>query len=717
MTVAVRVDDTPTTFNHQLASNGVISGGTKQVEVEPTSLTFTSDDWSTPKAIEVRGLVDRVVDGSTVRAFATRASLARRVRQPLLLIGQTGTSVTTIALRAPLLAAVSERDGATFDGPTNLVRNFSTIVDTLLFSDRGTLAGLGPLRNQSNGVALRGGVQMSGSEFVLRDDAIGSVLRLSGGTYAPVAMTELSTVALLAGRGDDQLTVDVLTSSKLQRVVFDGGMGDDRTVLQATPSSVFVVAIGGVGADTCEVVPLSAVRNVLGTQLCVGAPPRVRGTNVSPSTAAAALTALDDDALRVVSLPSVAGVGTTLQPRVLDESHVVGFGGAALGVARHVLRVHVEPRTEQAYVDAAKGWRLNVTLTNGTSIQTRLLAFGATAFELRRTLCAALFLNNIGGECVAASDGDQSLVVMHVPAERALPSHVATRRDVYYVQFTGMYVAASLASGATLQSLPVSLAVQPDGGTTTSELLTQSEWLTTRGGVEYARIDRVQLDAPGDGNEVLLVRANEATRGVQVALGSNNGALPSVERTVIVASGAVAADAQVADAAPLRRPAGSLSSLLGSISVTFAASSTRNRVVVSDGDDVVPPPASRIATLSANALDGLSPIAGVGVRWSGGELGRGLLVWMSDFAEKLLISGVPTASVAARRVTTLLDVGGGNDLVELRLSAGAGATPVLNSSLLVVRGAAGDDVLDGDEGADASQCIPMILFGGPGKKK
>ena len=44
--VAVRVDKSPTSNNKEVASNGVISGGIEQVEVEPRDVVFTPEDWS-----------------------------------------------------------------------------------------------------------------------------------------------------------------------------------------------------------------------------------------------------------------------------------------------------------------------------------------------------------------------------------------------------------------------------------------------------------------------------------------------------------------------------------------------------------------------------------------------------------------------------------------------------------------------------------------------
>ena len=68
--------------------------------------------------MEVRGLVDNVVDGNSIRAFATRQSIARRVRSPILFSGSTGASFSFVGQRPPLLATTAERDASTFIGPT-----------------------------------------------------------------------------------------------------------------------------------------------------------------------------------------------------------------------------------------------------------------------------------------------------------------------------------------------------------------------------------------------------------------------------------------------------------------------------------------------------------------------------------------------------------------------------------------------------------------------
>lgn len=188
------------------------------------------------------------------------------------------------------------------------------------------------------------------------------------------------------------------------------------------------------------------------------------------------------------------------------------------------------------------------------------------------------------------------------------------------------------------------------------------------------------------------------------------------------------ADATVADGAALRRPLGSLDALRGALSVAFATSSTLNRIVVSHADAARALPSRRIVTLDAGLLDGLAPAIGASVAWSGGELGRGLVVTTTAFTDRVLVRQVPAAAAASsRRVTTLLDVGDGNDLVELRVGAALTTTTNATSNaatlvrrsdaLLVVRGGNGDDVLDGDNDADGAvsrACVPFVLFGGAG---
>lgn len=159
--VAVRVDEAPTTNRMVKSTNGVISGGAKQVDVEPSEVVFTADDWfvllcvlccsyndfavhnrNVARSIEVRGILglfvcivcfsmrsaihlrrkkqtaDNFKDGNTIRAFATRQSIARRVRSPLKFAGGTGASFSLLAQRAVLLASAVERDAGSFAGPT-----------------------------------------------------------------------------------------------------------------------------------------------------------------------------------------------------------------------------------------------------------------------------------------------------------------------------------------------------------------------------------------------------------------------------------------------------------------------------------------------------------------------------------------------------------------------------------------------------------------------
>ena len=596
-----------------------------------------------------------------------------------------------------------------------LSQSSASQVDFVQVADRASLAGQGPTRSDGRSSTLS-----TGSTFVLEAVSGSSIgHQLLGATLFPLRFAECASFTLLAGRGDDQFSVSLPTSTPLQRVTFDGGVGDDRLVLQTVPASVLVVALGGLGGDTFEVAPISSLQNVLASVIAIGEPPLElrslgNGSNLFAATSSSPTARINE--LRASALELASGAPQQL--RVIESSRVVGFG-AAPGVtsapAPLLTRVQVEPLSDALYINATRGWRLS-SLRAGTTtlVETRMLPFGASAFEVRRALCAAIFDN-----CTAASDGDVSIVVLHVPAERSAAFlHPAATRDVYYVQLTGVFVASST-TAAAVAAAP--LGVVAVNAVLNSELRLLAEPLAVLGGIEYARVDRLELTAPGDAAEALLVRGIEAARGANVALGTTRATPLAVRRTVVVASQASVADASVADGAALLRPAGSLDDVRGSLSVAFAASSTLNRVLVSHGDAERALPARRTVTLDSDALDGLVPTAGATISWPGAELGRGLALWTTTFSDRVLVRQVPAAAAGSgRRVLTTLDVSNGNDLVELRVSgaSASNATTLVRrtDALIVVRGGAGDDVLDGDNDASgvASSCVPLVLVGGAG---
>ena len=250
---------------------------------------------------------------------------------------------------------------------------------------------------------------------------------------------------------------------------------------------------------------------MLASIVAIGEPPLElralgNGSNLFAATSSSPSARINDLRVTALELGQAAG----LQTRTIETSRVVGFSGAPVAASAPtplLTRVHVEPLSDAIYVDALRGWRLrSVRVGMSTSIDTRVLRFGASAFEVRRALCAAIFLNNVG-ECTASNDGDQSIVVLHVPAERSAAfAHAAALRDVYYIQLTGVFVATST-TGAPRTAAPITtLAVNATIG---DDLLLRAEPLAVLGGVEYARVDRLTLNAPGDAPEALLVHGSE----------------------------------------------------------------------------------------------------------------------------------------------------------------------------------------------------------------